>query len=45
MWQIVAYLRHFPAKGSLGEPAVYWDDEDDEGFPKRLRNGTNDLQT
>ncbi len=23
MWQIVAYLRHLPAKGSLGEPAVY----------------------
>jgi mono/diheme cytochrome c family protein len=23
MWQIVQYLRHLPAKGSLGEPAVY----------------------
>jgi len=23
MWQIVRYLRHLPAKGSLGEPAVF----------------------
>jgi len=23
IWQIVHYLRHLPAKGSLGEPAVY----------------------
>lgn len=23
IWQIVDYLRHLPAKGSLGEPAVY----------------------
>lgn len=23
MWQIVAYIRHLPPKGSLGEPAVY----------------------
>jgi mono/diheme cytochrome c family protein len=23
IWQIVIYLRHLPAKGSLGEPAVY----------------------
>ena len=23
MWQIVDYIRHLPAKGSLGEPAVY----------------------
>ncbi len=23
MWKIVYYLRHLPAKGSLGEPAVY----------------------
>jgi hypothetical protein len=41
--QIVTYLRHLPARGSLGEPAVYY--SDDERFPKRLRNGANDLQT
>jgi mono/diheme cytochrome c family protein len=23
IWQIVIYIRHLPAKGSLGEPAVY----------------------
>jgi hypothetical protein len=23
IWQIVIYLRHLPAKGSLGEPAAY----------------------
>jgi mono/diheme cytochrome c family protein len=23
IWQIVNYIRHLPAKGSLGEPAVY----------------------
>ncbi len=23
MWQIVAYLRHLPARGSLGEPVAY----------------------
>lgn len=23
IWQIVDYIRHLPAKGSLGEPAVY----------------------
>jgi len=23
MWQIVDYVRHLPAKGSLGEPAAY----------------------
>ena len=23
MWAIVVYLRHLPAKGSLGEPAIY----------------------
>jgi hypothetical protein len=23
IWQIVVFLRHLPAKGSLGEPAVY----------------------
>lgn len=23
IWQIVVYLRHLPAKGSLGEPTVY----------------------
>ena len=23
LWAIVVYLRHLPAKGSLGEPAVY----------------------
>jgi S-disulfanyl-L-cysteine oxidoreductase SoxD len=23
IWQIVHYIRHLPAKGSLGEPAVY----------------------
>ena len=23
MWEIVTYLRHLPAKGSLGEPAMY----------------------
>ncbi len=23
IWQIVEYIRHLPAKGSLGEPAVY----------------------
>jgi len=23
IWQIVTYLRHLPARGSLGEPAVY----------------------
>jgi hypothetical protein len=25
IWRIVIYLRHLPAKGSLGEPAVYAD--------------------
>jgi hypothetical protein len=23
IWQIVDYIRHLPAKGSLGEPPVY----------------------
>lgn len=23
IWEIVTYIRHLPAKGSLGEPAVY----------------------
>jgi mono/diheme cytochrome c family protein len=23
MWNIVHYIRHLPAKGSLGEPAIY----------------------
>ena len=23
VWAIVTYLRHLPAKGSLGEPAMY----------------------
>jgi mono/diheme cytochrome c family protein len=23
MWKIVRYIRHLPAKGSLGEPAIY----------------------
>jgi mono/diheme cytochrome c family protein len=23
IWQLVAYIRHLPAKGSVGEPAVY----------------------
>jgi mono/diheme cytochrome c family protein len=27
MWSIVAYLRHLPPQGSLGEPAAYSDDE------------------
>jgi len=27
IWQIVLYLRHLPAKGSLGEPAVYGGEE------------------
>jgi mono/diheme cytochrome c family protein len=26
IWQMVAYIRHLPAKGSLGEPAVYGGD-------------------
>jgi mono/diheme cytochrome c family protein len=32
MWNIVIYLRHLPAKGSLGEPKAYSGDEfsDDE---------------
>lgn len=29
MWSIVAYLRHLPPQGSLGEPAVYSDEEVD----------------
>lgn len=29
MWSIVAYLRHLPPKGSLGEPAAYSDQEVD----------------
>jgi len=27
LWSIVAYLRHLPAAGSLGEPAMYSGDE------------------
>jgi mono/diheme cytochrome c family protein len=27
IWSIVVYLRHLPAKGSLGEPAAYLDEE------------------
>jgi len=27
IWSIVIYLRHLPAKGSLGEPAAYSDEE------------------
>jgi mono/diheme cytochrome c family protein len=27
MWQIVLYLRHLPAKGSLGDPRAYSEDE------------------
>jgi mono/diheme cytochrome c family protein len=27
IWSIVVYLRHLPAKGSLGEPAAYSDEE------------------
>jgi hypothetical protein len=26
IWQIVLYIRHLPAKGSLGEPQVYGGD-------------------
>lgn len=26
IWQLVIYIRHLPAKGSLGEPAVYGGD-------------------
>lgn len=29
MWSIVAYIRHLPPKGSLGEPAAYSDEEVD----------------
>ena len=29
MWLVVRYLRHLPAKGSLGEPAVYKEAEEE----------------
>jgi mono/diheme cytochrome c family protein len=33
IWEIVIYLRHLPAKGSLGEPAVYG------GQPVEVKDG------
>jgi mono/diheme cytochrome c family protein len=30
MWEIVAYIRHLPPKGSLGEPAVYSGDAEEK---------------
>ncbi len=33
IWQIVIYLRHLPAKGSLGEPAAY---SGQENLPARV---------
>lgn len=38
IWQIVIYLRHLPAKGSLGEPAVYGGE--DERAPQRASSPT-----
>ena len=32
IWQIVQYIRHLPAKGSLGEAAVYG------GFPAEIKS-------
>lgn len=29
MWNIVHYIRHLPAKGSLGDPAVYKEEEEE----------------
>ncbi len=29
MWHVVAYIRHLPAKGSLGTPAVYKEEEEE----------------
>jgi hypothetical protein len=29
MWAIVIFLRHLPKQGSLGEPRVYQEDDDD----------------
>jgi hypothetical protein len=34
MWNIVIYLRHLPAKGSLGEPNAYSGEE----FPDEHEN-------
>ena len=36
IWQIVIYLRHLPAKGSLGEPAVY---SGQENLPQYVQPG------
>lgn len=33
MWAIVTYVRHLPAKGSLGEPAMYSGDTSPPGHP------------
>jgi mono/diheme cytochrome c family protein len=33
IWSIVVYIRHLPAAGSLGEPAMYSGDEDASKCP------------
>jgi mono/diheme cytochrome c family protein len=38
IWQIVHYIRHLPAKGSLGEPAVYSGDPAQSTRPTTNRN-------
>jgi cytochrome c553 len=39
IWQIVDYIRHLPAKGSLGEPAVYGGAAPQESArPQALKN-------
>lgn len=35
MWTIVHYIRHLPAKGSLGEPRVYNEDQDKNEIGRR----------
>jgi mono/diheme cytochrome c family protein len=42
IWQIVTFIRHLPAKGSVGEPAVYGGEPMEHGYLKadELSNST-----
>jgi cytochrome c553 len=39
LWSIVIYLRHLPAAGSLGEPAMYSGDDNSAACPKPPAQG------
>jgi hypothetical protein len=37
MWKIVRYMRHLPAKGSLGSPEVFKEEEEEH---KEMESGS-----